>query len=123
MCQLWQCPQEPRISEVPSHENPGQTSGHRLHFPGSKHLETSRIRCQSGFAFFTAGLPGEPPDSQNVVVEQPEVEPQGKTPDDEGKLRRKVNRSSTYGRKVEETEHKQSNWQAQRVKKNLKIPK
>ena len=31
--------------------------------------------------------------------------------------------SEAYDRKVEETEHKQSNWQAQRVKKNLKIPK
>ena len=47
-------------------------------------------------------LPSPPPDSHNLVVEQPVVEPKEKTPDE---LR--------VSRKVQETKHKQGNWLVQ----------
>ena len=41
---------EPRISDVPSQENPGQASGDCIS-QVSRHQETGRIRFQNGFNF------------------------------------------------------------------------
>ena len=62
-----------------------------------EHQETSRMTFQHGFSFSTKAS-GEPPDSHNVVVEQPVVEPKKKTPDKMGESRRRGNRSSCFRR-------------------------
>ena len=70
--------------DVPSQDNPNQASCDGLHFQGVQASETGRMRCLPDWLqSFEEGLfSGEPPDSHNVVVEQPEVKPKEKTLDD-----------------------------------------
>ena len=104
--------QEKTRSDVQGQENPGQESGDRLHFQGVQAPGDGSHEVPEWLQFFKAGFSGENPDSHHVVVEQPVVEPKEKTPDGESQLRRRVNRSSIFRRTVQETKHKQANWQA-----------
>ena len=74
---------EPRIPDIPNQKNPGSASGDRLHFPGFGEAPVKWSHdVPAWLQPFTESLSGEPHDSHNVVVEQPVVEPQEKTPDD-----------------------------------------
>ena len=82
----------------------------------SKYVGDRSHRVQNGFHLVKEGLSGELPDSHNVVVEQPVVEPKENTLDDtRSELLRRANRSSIFRRRVQETKFEQANWQAQLV--------
>ena len=61
-------------------ENPGQASGDRLNSQVSRHRDPSH-KVPDSLQFFEEFFSGEPPDSQNVLVGQPAVEPEEKTSD------------------------------------------
>ena len=77
-------------------------SGDRMHFPG---VQARR----DDFNLSKKDSLLNPPGSHKVVVEQPTVEPKEKTPDD---MRVSSEERSTDV-PVQETKHKQANWQAQ----------
>ena len=97
-------------SGVPSQENSGQPSGDRLRFPAVQAAGHWSCKVPDWIQFYKEGHSDEPPDSHNVVVEQPAVEPT-ETPDDV-----RVSSKSTVlpyvAERSKRPKTKQANWQA-----------
>ena len=98
---MWQISDEPRIPDVPL-----QASGDRLQVPGVP--STGRPVAEGSII----GLSGDPPRFTQCHGGATVV-PRETTPDDMRVSSEGVNRSSSFRRKVQETGHKQANWQAQ----------
>ena len=81
-CQIINRSREVLQSDVPSQENPGQASGDRLHFRFVQALGDRPDNAPERVQLSREGLSGNPPDSHNVVVEQPVVGPKEKIADD-----------------------------------------
>ena len=90
-------------SDVSGQENSGQASGDRLHFSGGQAPGDGSHNVPEWLKLF------ELPDSHNVVVEHLLVGPSQKTLDElKASSRRRVNRSSSFRSKVQETTQTQN---------------
>ena len=90
-------------SDVSGQENSGQASGDRLHFSGGQAPGDGSHNVPEWLKLF------ELPDSHNVVAEHFLVGPSQKTLDElKASSRRRVNRSSSFRSKVQETTQTQN---------------
>ena len=72
------CSREVLQSDVPHQEKPGQAPGDRLHFPSVQAPRYPSHKVPEWLQLVKEGRSGEPPDSHNIVVEQPVVDRQRK---------------------------------------------